>query len=119
MRYADGKLVSPNALTEMFGRFINKHGFKNIRVEELTCQLDTVVEKKLEGSTNQDVIERYLQVCTDEEYETLVDTAAEYLDRLAQQEQQKHYSDLQNQIRLAVEKQQTEFEQKLLYSLER
>lgn len=33
--YADGKLISPNTLTRVFGRFIDQHGYKDIRFHDL------------------------------------------------------------------------------------
>lgn len=35
MRYADGKLVTPNALTAAFEKFVNKHNLKHIRLHDL------------------------------------------------------------------------------------
>lgn len=35
MRYADGKLVTPNALTSAFEKFIKKNGIKHIRLHDL------------------------------------------------------------------------------------
>ena len=35
MRYPDGKLVSPNALTEAFSRFVKKNNFKPLRFHDL------------------------------------------------------------------------------------
>lgn len=34
-RYADGRLISPNTLTRVFGEFIDKHNFKDIRFHDL------------------------------------------------------------------------------------
>lgn len=35
IRYADGKLVSPNVLTQHFSLFIKKHNYKDIRFHDL------------------------------------------------------------------------------------
>ena len=35
MRYKDGQLISPNALTRAFSQFIEKHGFKKVRYHDL------------------------------------------------------------------------------------
>ena len=35
MRYKDGQLISPNALTRDFSQFIAKHGFKKVRYHDL------------------------------------------------------------------------------------
>lgn len=35
MRYNDGQLISPNALTRSFSQFIEKHGFKKVRYHDL------------------------------------------------------------------------------------
>jgi len=35
MRYADGKLITPNALTNAFEKFIKKNGIKRIRLHDL------------------------------------------------------------------------------------
>ena len=35
MRYKDGQLISPNALTRAFSQFITKHGFKKVRYHDL------------------------------------------------------------------------------------
>ena len=74
------------------------------RVETLTTQLDAVVDKQWLAATNQDIIERYLQVCTDAEYDALVDTAAQYIDKLAHLEHEQLYIDWEKQIHLAEKK---------------
>jgi len=76
------------------------------RVEELTTQLDTAVDQQWQNATNQDIIERYLQVCTDAEYDSLVETAAAYLDKFALREQERLHLDLVDQIYKAAKKQQ-------------
>lgn len=35
IRYEDGKLVSPNVVTQHFSRFIQKHNFKAVRFHDL------------------------------------------------------------------------------------
>ena len=35
IRYPDGKLVSPNALTNSFAKYVKRIGFKNIRLHDL------------------------------------------------------------------------------------
>ena len=76
------------------------------RVEKLTLQLDSAVDKQWQSATNQDIINRYLQLCTDKEYDAFVDAAAAYLNELAVREQTQLYTTLDNQIRLASEKQE-------------
>lgn len=88
-------------------------------VEKLTDQLDGVVDKLWQNGTKQDLIERYLQVCTDEEYDALVDTAAAYLDQLAVHEQQKLYMDLDGRIYLAEGKKAESSKQNMEYPITR
>ena len=89
------------------------------RVEGLTIQLDMAVDKQWRSATNQEIIERYLQVCTDAEYNLLVDTAAAYLDKLALREQEQLHLDLVNQMQMAAKKQQEVSKRNNLYTLER
>lgn len=89
------------------------------RVEELTSHLDTAVDKQWQNATNQNIIEQYLQACTDAEYNSLVDTASAYLDKLALREQEQLHLDLVNQMQMAAKKQQVVSKHNNLYPLER
>lgn len=63
-------------------------------IYDLTVKLDDVIEGQWRESSNQDVIERYLSVCTDEEYEVILKKASTYLDQLAHTEQSNHRNKL-------------------------
>lgn len=89
------------------------------RVDELTDQLNSAVEQNWNSSTNQELIERYLRMCTDEEYNALVEKAADFLDQLAVREKQRTYSNLNNLIRLAEEKRSVPTEKNELGKKER
>lgn len=53
------------------------------RVYVLSLKLDDAVERQWDNTTNRDIIEHYLAVCSDEEYDQIVNQAEQYLDRLA------------------------------------
>lgn len=74
------------------------------RIYELSTQLDSQVVDQLDNSTNQEIIDKYLAVCSDEEYDRIVQMAANYLDQLARKEQDRARKELAQQIREADEK---------------
>ena len=74
------------------------------RIYELSTQLDSQVVDQLDNSTNQEIIDKYLAVCSDEEYDRIVQMAASYLDQLARMEQDRVRKELAQQIREADEK---------------
>ena len=68
------------------------------RTLELSEALYDTVTPYLEQDTNQQLINRYLAVCSDEEYDAIVKKAFTYLDNLALTEQQKLRKSLIQQI---------------------
>lgn len=74
------------------------------RIFELSVQLDEHVVAQLENATSQDIIERYLKVCPDSAYDSLLQTASTYLDQLAANEQQKARQNLLTRMLQADEK---------------
>ena len=53
------------------------------------------------------MIEHYLRLCSDEEYEAVANRASEYIDRLAVQENDKRYEGIMERIREAEGRQET------------
>lgn len=74
------------------------------RVEALSLSLDRKIDDCFQNSDNQSLIEQYLRICTDEEYEEVVQKAATFLDKLAISESENHRSKLNTQIQAANEK---------------
>jgi len=68
------------------------------RIYELTLKLDDAVDQQWQQASNQDIIEHYLSVCTDKEYDFILSRASAYLDQLAYTEQSKHRKQLITQI---------------------
>lgn len=73
-------------------------------VYALTLKLDDAVDQQWREASNQDIIERYLSVCTDEEYDAILSNAVTYLDRLAYTEQTMHRNKLIAKIQEAEKK---------------
>lgn len=71
------------------------------RVHELTLKLDDTVEKQWKNITNQDVINQYLRICSDEEYDSILSRASTYLDQLSLNEQQNLRKKLVDKIQAA------------------
>ncbi len=71
------------------------------RIYELTLKLDDAVDQQWLEASNQDIIKRYLSVCTDEEYESILHRASTYLDQLALTEQSKYRTQLITKIQEA------------------
>lgn len=62
------------------------------------------VESQLKNASNQDIIDRYLTVCSDKEYDEIVEKATEHLDKLAAREQEASHQALLLQMQAAEEK---------------
>lgn len=71
------------------------------RISELSAQLDHQIDNKWKNATNQDIIERYLSVCPDDDYYAILNTASSYLDSLSCREETKIKQDLAIQIQKA------------------
>lgn len=71
------------------------------RVHELTLKLDDTVEKQWKNITNQDVINQYLRIRSDEEYDSILSRASTYLDQLSLNEQQNLRKKLVDKIQAA------------------
>lgn len=69
------------------------------RVYELSLKLDDSVERQWENATNQEIIHRFLSVCSDEEYDQILERSSQYLDQLALREQSRARINLAAQIR--------------------
>lgn len=66
--YADGKLISPNTLTRIFGRFIDKHGYKDIRFHDLRHSCASILyENGTDLKTIQEIL-GHAQLSTTEMY---------------------------------------------------
>lgn len=74
------------------------------RIYELTLKLDDAVEQQWKNATSKHIIENYLSVCVDEEYEAILHRASTYLDQLAYTEQAKHRNKLTTKIQEAEKK---------------
>lgn len=74
------------------------------RIYDLSMQLDRKVESQLKNASNQDIIDRYLTVCSDKEYDEIVEKATEHLDKLAAREQEASHQALLLQMQAAEEK---------------
>lgn len=74
------------------------------RIYELTLKLDDAVEQQWQQASNQEIIERYLSVCTDKEYDFILGRASAYLDQLAYTEQTMHRNKLIAKIQAAENK---------------
>ncbi len=68
------------------------------RVYDLSVKLDDCVSPHLAQDTNRELIERYLRVCSDDEYEAVVNRAYDYLEKLAEQEQERAQRSLFSKI---------------------
>ena len=75
-------------------------------VYKLSLQLDDKVSSQWQTAENQDIINHSLAVCSDEEYDAIVEKAAEYLDNLAVNEQEKAHRALKQQIQQAADRHQ-------------
>lgn len=75
-------------------------------VEGLSITLDEKVNDFFRNTTTQNMIEHYLRLCSDEEYEAVANRAAEYIDRLAVQENDKRYESIVEKIQKAEERQE-------------
>lgn len=71
------------------------------RVYELSLKLDDSVARQWDNASNQDIIERYLAVCSDAEYEKVLEIAASYLNQLASKEQAQTRAELVRKIQQA------------------
>ena len=71
------------------------------RVCDLSLRLDDKVSSQWQTATHQDIINRYLSICSDKEYEEIVAKAAEHLEELAAREQKKSHQSLIQQIQQA------------------
>lgn len=71
------------------------------RVHELTLKLDGAVERQWKDITSQDIIDHYLRLCSDEEYDSILNKASIYLDQLPLNEQQNLRKKLVEKIQAA------------------
>lgn len=69
-----------------------------VRVDDLTQRLDSSVDRVWNANTDWEIISKYLQVCSDEEYSALIKKARDSLDCLANNEQTKVHQSLDNMI---------------------
>ncbi len=76
----------------------------NDAVYTLTLKLDDAVDQQWQEASNQDIIERYLSVCTDAEYDAILKNASAYLDQLAYTEQDRCRNKLIAKIQEAEKK---------------
>ena len=76
-------------------------------VEGLSIALDEKVNDFFRNTTMQNMIEHYLRLCSDEEYEAVANRAADYINRLAVQENDKRYEGIMERIREAEGRQET------------
>ena len=79
------------------------------RIYDLSLRLDDKVESQWQNAKNQDIIDRYLAVCSDNEYNALVEKAADHLDKLAAREPEKSRQALLLQMQAAEEKRSSNF----------
>ena len=73
----------------------------------LSIALDEKVNDFFRNTTMQNMIEHYLRLCSDEEYEAVANRAADYINRLAVQENDKRYEGIMERIREAEGRQET------------
>lgn len=98
--------------------FVSLQQYRN-RVDELTDQLEAAIDRQWKNATTRDIIDRYLRVCTDEEYNAFVDTAANYLDKLVMNEQERLRLDLAKQMQKAAAKKKETSKNKGIQSSEK
>lgn len=77
------------------------------RIEELTATLNRGVDQLFETTETQGLIQQYLLLCPDEDFEEIEQKAVSYLDNLPAREQQRMLMDLQDVIENAQKKAQT------------
>ncbi len=74
------------------------------RINDLSLKLYDEIDQLLEKCTQQEIIERYLKLCPDEDYDALAEQANNWLEQLAIQERQRVYQSLMERIRIAEER---------------
>lgn len=75
------------------------------RIEELSAYLDGKLDNCFRNGNNSNLIDRYLKICTDEDYAEIAKKAADYLDGLTIMERDKQKIELSRQIQHANGKQ--------------